>query len=101
MKKSLKSLKIFNYTLIILIMNCGMCLANTGDIPAAPSPLVKFLIAMFGVLVSAGAIFVGLQLYKKFVLKQIQNTDDANYNTLNSPKNIKEAINMFLDKTDK
>lgn len=98
MKNNLKTL---NYTLIILIMNCGACFANTGDVPTIPSPLIKFFLAMFGVLISAGAIFLGLKFYKKFVLKQNQNLENTDYNTLHSPKNFKEAINMFLDKTDK
>lgn len=101
MNKSLKILKIFNYTLIILILNCGTCFANTGDVPVIPSPMMKFFVAMVGVLVSAGAIFLGLKIYKKFVLKQNQNIDNTDYSTLLSPKNFKDAINMFLDKTDK
>lgn len=82
-------------------MNCGTCLAKTGDVPAIPSPIAKFLLAMFGVLISAGAIFLGLKFYKTFILKQNQSSDNTDYNTLHSPKNFKEAINMFLDKTDK
>ena len=101
MKISLKTLRIFNYSLIILILNCGTCLANTGDVPTVPSPIVKFFIAMIGVLFSAGAIFMGLKVYKKFVLKRNQNIDNTDYSTLQSPKNFKDAINMFLDKTDK
>lgn len=67
-----------------------------------PSPILKFLLAMFGVLVSSLAIFGGLKFYKKFVLKKSAKTDNINYNnSLESPKTFKEAINIFLDKTDK
>lgn len=64
--------------------------------------IFKFLVAMAGVLVSAAAIFAGLKFYKKFVLKNNSKLDNVDYNkTLNSPKDFKEAINLFLDKTDK
>lgn len=67
-----------------------------------PSPILKFLLAMFGVLLSSLAILGGLKLYKKFVLKNNTKTDNINYgNTFESPKTFKEAINIFLDKTDK
>ncbi len=62
----------------------------------------KFFIAMAGVLISALAIFGGLKFYKKFILKNNSKLDNVNYNTtLESPKDFREAINLFLDKTDK
>ena len=64
--------------------------------------LLKFFLAMLGVLVSSGAIYLGLKLYKKLVLKNNAKLDDVDYNkTLESPRDFKEAINLFLDKTDK
>lgn len=67
-----------------------------------PSTILKFLVAMAGVLLSSLAIFGGLKLYKKFILKNNTKTDNINYgNTFESPKTFKEAINIFLDKTDK
>lgn len=64
--------------------------------------LLKFLLAMVGVLVSALAIFLVLKLYKKVTLKNNLNLGDIDYDkTLESPKDFKEAINIFLDKTDK
>lgn len=95
------NLRIFSYLIIILVSDCGVCFAQTASASAIPSPIAKFLFAMLGVLISAGAIFLGLKFYKKFILKQNQNLDNTDYNTLHSPKNFKEAINMFLDKTDK
>lgn len=64
--------------------------------------LFKFFIAMLGVLISALAIFGGLKLYKKIILKNSSILDNVDYKkTLESPKDFKEAINLFLDKTDK
>lgn len=64
--------------------------------------LFKFFIAMLGVLISCLAIFGGLKLYKKIILKGSAKFDNIDYNkTLESPKDFKEAINLFLDKTDK
>jgi len=66
------------------------------------NPLVKFFLAMLGVLISSGAIFLGLRFYKKLMLKNNTKLDSIDYNkTLDSPKDFKEAINLFLDKTDK
>ncbi len=63
---------------------------------------LKFFAAMFGVLISSLAIFIGLKLYKKYVLKNNKELDNIDYDkTLESPKDFKDAINLFLDKTDK
>ena len=62
--------------------------------------LFKFLMAMLGVLVSALAIFAGLKFYKKIVLKSDSKYGDIDYDKmLESPKDFKEAINLFLHKT--
>lgn len=64
--------------------------------------LYKFFTALFGVLISSMAIYLGLKAYKKFVLKNNQKLDSMDYGkNLESPKDFKEAINLFLDKTDK
>lgn len=64
--------------------------------------IFKFFAAMLGVLVSAVAIFAGLKLYKKLALKTNAKFDSIDYDkTLESPKDFKDAINLFLDKTDR
>lgn len=64
--------------------------------------MFKFLIAMLGVLISSLAIFIVLKLYKKFILKNNVKLNSIDYDkTLESPKDFKEAINLFLDKTNK
>lgn len=64
--------------------------------------IFKFFLAMLGVLVSAVAIFAGLKLYKKLALKTNAKFDSIDYDkTLESPKDFKDAINLFLDKTDR
>ena len=64
--------------------------------------LFKFFMAMLGVLISALAIYGGLKVYKKIMLKNSSMLDNIDYKkTLESPKDFKEAINLFLDKTDK
>ena len=62
----------------------------------------KFLMAMLGVFVSSLAILGGLKIYKILGLKNSSKIDTIDYEkNLESPKNFKEAINLFLDKTDK
>ena len=64
--------------------------------------LFKFFMAMLGVFVSAGAIFIGLKLYQRLMSKGNAKFDNIDYDkTLESPKDFKEAINIFLEKTDK
>lgn len=67
--------------------------------------LIKFYWAMLGVFVSALAIFLGLKVYQKLILKNGSFSSSANNfdyeNSLDSPKDFKEAINLFLHKTDK
>jgi len=64
--------------------------------------IFKFLMAMGCVLLSALVIFMVLKIYKKFALKNNLNIENFDYDkTLESPKDFKEAINMFLEKTDK
>lgn len=64
--------------------------------------MVKFLMAMLGVLVSSLAIFLVLKFYKKLVLQGNTKFSNIDYDkTLESPKDFKEAINLFLDKTNK
>jgi len=79
---------------------------GTGDIPIEKRGmkynLFKFCTGMLGVLISSLTIFFCLKLYKKFFLKNKSNQENIDYDkTLESPKDFKEAINLFLDKTDK
>lgn len=60
----------------------------------------KFLLAMGGVVISSLIIFVGLSLYNKFLLKKTTGIDkEIQGNSLSTPKNLKEAISSFLEKT--
>lgn len=64
--------------------------------------LFSFFMAMLGVLVSTVIIFVSLKLYKKFAINKSSQSNSENYkNSLDSPKDFKEAINLFLNKTNK
>lgn len=64
--------------------------------------LFSFFMAMLGVFVSAVIIFVSLKLYKKFAINKGSQSSNESYKTsLDSPKDFKEAINLFLNKTNK
>ncbi len=64
--------------------------------------ILKFLLAMTGVIVSALAIFLGLKIYQKFVLnKGTMPAKTVSGSELETPKDFKDALNLFLDKTDK
>ncbi len=64
--------------------------------------LIKFFMSMLGVLLSSVAIILGLKLYKKLILKNNSKLNNIDYDkTFDTPKDFKEAINLFLDKTNK
>lgn len=64
--------------------------------------IIKFFAAMFGVIVSVLAIFAGLKIYQRFILKNREKFEETDYpNTLESPKDFRDAINLFLHKTNK
>lgn len=63
--------------------------------------VLKFLLAMIWVVISSIIIFILLISYKKLILKD--NNQEINYEntsqSLDTPKNFKEALKLFLDKT--
>lgn len=99
MKKLFKTLSLITISML-LTSECWAAAANAAS-PALPSPIFKFLGAMLGVLVSSLAIFGALKLYKKFIINAGARGEDDSTDSLDSPKDFKEAINLFLDKTDK
>lgn len=60
--------------------------------------LLKFLIAIGWVIISSIIIYFSLISYKK-LSKKPEYGIDVEENTLDTPKNFKEAINLFIKKT--
>lgn len=60
--------------------------------------LLKFLIAIGWVIISSIIIYFSLISYKK-LSKKPEFGIDVEENTLDTPKNFKEAINLFIKKT--
>ena len=63
--------------------------------------IFKFILAMVWVCISSIVIFIILLSYKKLILKgkSITPTYESTAESLDTPKNFKEAIKLFLDKT--
>ena len=61
--------------------------------------IFKFLYAMGGVAVSSIILFVGLSAYNKVRNKLIKIPTNDYANTFNSPNNLKDAVNIYLEKT--
>ena len=63
--------------------------------------IFKFILAMVWVCISSVIIFIILISYKKLILKgkPITPTYESTEGSLDTPKNFKEAIKLFLDKT--
>ena len=63
-----------------------------------PNVLLKFFIAIAWVVISSLIIYFSLVSYKK-ISKRPEFGIDVEENTLEAPKNFKEAINLFIKKT--
>jgi len=63
--------------------------------------IFKFILAMVWVCISSVIIFIILISYKKLILKgkPVAPTYESTEESLDTPKNFKEAIKIFLDKT--
>ncbi len=63
--------------------------------------IFKFILALVWVAISSIIIFIILLSYKKLILKgkPITPTYESTEQSLDTPKNFKEAIKLFLDKT--
>lgn len=63
--------------------------------------IFKFALAMIWVIISSIVIFIILVSYKRLILKQApaKPTYESLAQSLDTPKNFKEAIKIFLDKT--
>lgn len=93
----------------ILVSNIKPLTEPLGELEEIPelqpevkpkSTLFKFAIAILWVLISSIIIYFSLMSYKK-ISSRTDFGIDAEENTLNAPKNFKEAINLFLRKTKK
>lgn len=60
---------------------------------------MKFIYAMTGVAVSSILLFVILTLYNKIRSKMVQPPSSDYTNTLTTPNNLKDAVNIYLEKT--
>ena len=63
--------------------------------------ILKFILAMIWVIISSIIIFILLISYKKLILKDNRQniTYENTAQSLDTPKNFKDALKLFLDKT--
>lgn len=59
----------------------------------------KFLFAMGGVAASSIILFLSLTAYNKLRNNIIKTSSSDYSNTLNTPTNLKDAVNIYLEKT--
>ncbi len=89
--------KIFNtiFTLLFLTANAGLCEQTRTAV--MPNPLIKFALAMGGVILSSVVILVGLKIYKKIFVDK-RNTNIIKDEILKTPRTTEEAIKFFINK---
>lgn len=106
-KKVIKtcSIIIFVAAIIIIAAQSGFCTEDIANqIPAIAQEnvesksdtIIKFAIAMGGVMLSSIAIYLGLTIYNKFFVdKGLFPNNDPN-DVLNTPKTVDEAVTFFI-----
>ncbi len=80
----------------LLTANVGLCAEQTHN-AVIQSAIVKFGLAMAGVVVSSVIIFLGLTIYNKFFVKTYKVASN-DFNILKTPKNTEDAIKFFIHK---
>ena len=58
--------------------------------------ILKFIIAMAGVLLSSIIIFLGLTIYNKFFVNKNMFADNNSDDVLNTPKTVEEAVTFYI-----
>ena len=104
-KKLLKTISIlaFSAAIVFIAAQSGICepeAVSDAVTETAKNPnndvIVKFAVAMIGVVVSAVVLFLGLWIYNKFFVDKglfpSNNPDDV----LNTPKTVNEAVVGFI-----
>ncbi len=94
-----KFFKILSYAFLVVLF----CTANFAySRPALPPEIktlaVKFTLAIFAVVLFTIVISVGLSLYNKFFVAPDIKDYKLNKDSLRTPKDIDEAIMMFITK---
>lgn len=89
--------KIFNtiLTLLFLTANAGLCEQTRSTVMRIT--LIKFCLAMGGVILSSIVIFAGLKIYKKIFVDK-KNPDIIKDEILKTPKTTEDAIKFFINK---
>lgn len=87
--------KIFSLVItLILTANAGFC-TQTRTV-AISDLMIKFVIAMVGVMLASIIIWAGLAVYNKILSNQ--KPAPAEEETLKTPKTIDEAVKFFISK---
>jgi hypothetical protein len=87
--------KIFSLLItLILTANAGFC-EQTRTV-AVHDIMIKFVIAMVGVIIASIVIWAGLAIYNKILLNN--GTTSHEEDALKSPKTIEDAVKFFITK---
>lgn len=100
------SLIVFAAAITIIAAQNGFCNSEAANqIPAIAEQtpdaakheaIIKFAIAMAGVMLSSFVIFVGLWIYNKFFVDKSLFPNNDKDDILNTPKTVDEAVTFFI-----
>lgn len=80
---------------LFLTTNAGFC-ATTARTAVVHSAIIKFTLAMAGVIISSIVIFAGLSIYNKFFVKSSNFSSEEEI--VKAPKTKEDAIKFFINK---
>lgn len=91
--------------IVIIAAKSGFCVEDLATqlpevennaVESKSDTIIKFLIAMGGVMLSSFVIFLGLTIYNKFFVDKSLFPNNGPDDILNTPKTIDEAVTLFI-----
>lgn len=80
---------------LLLTTNAGFCAQQTRTV-AVNDLIIKFTVAMVGVIVASVVIWLGLAVYNKILAgKNMESYED---DILKTPKTVDDAVKFFIKK---
>lgn len=100
------SLIVIAVAIVIVAAQNGFCDTDIANqVPAVAGQaantakhdtIIKFAVAMAGVILSSFVIFAGLWVYNKFFVDKSLFPNDDRDDVLNTPKTVDEAVTFFI-----
>ncbi len=101
----ISTLIILSAAIVIIAAQNGFCTEDLAShVPdvqntvaeSKSDTIIKFVIAMVGVMLSSIVIYLGLTIYNKFFVDKSLFPNNGPDDVLNTPKSVDEAVTFFI-----